>query len=380
MCCKEKAIVYPYDSQFTPVLRYGNLIEQLDIVGLSSPRGWALGGKDASWADNGCFIDLIVDNRFEELLDQCDTVIFTKSDYEVNFKSMIYPKIIIAIKAKKNIICLFDLENERASVEEYCNENNVYFKNYIANNIPDDDFHGDSNNNTKDLQDINVPVISVMGTTEETNKFSIQLDLRTRIMDLGYKVSQIGTRSYCELLGFHSFPNFMLGHSMPEYEKILLFNRYIKSIEIQEKPDIIIIGIPGGIMPVNNQIHNYFGITAYEVYQAVLPDASILSMLYEEYNKAYIENICNLIKYRYGFEITCFNITNKTIDWLELVNAKPKEIQCCSIRSEIVENIITELNKYSIPPVFNLVNNNDSMQMTKLLIDKLADNANVELV
>jgi peptide maturation system protein (TIGR04066 family) len=125
--------------------------------------------------------------------------------------------------------------------------------------------------------DIDTPVIFVLGTGERTNKFEIQLALRENMMKMGYKASQVGTREYCELLGFHSFPRFMFGNGISEISKIASFNRFIKSLERDECPDVIIIGVPRGIMPFNNRLPNGYGILAYEVSQAVTPDSTVYS-------------------------------------------------------------------------------------------------------
>lgn len=41
---------------------------------------------------------------------------------------------------------------------------------------------------------IDIPVVAVMGIGQNVQKFDLQLYLRSRFIDKGYKVSQIGTK------------------------------------------------------------------------------------------------------------------------------------------------------------------------------------------
>ncbi|MCS4481257.1 TIGR04066 family peptide maturation system protein [Clostridium botulinum] len=170
------------------------------------------------------------------------------------------------------------------------------------------------------LEKIQTPIIFVLGTGDRSGKFEIQLCLRENLMQMGYKVSQVGSRNYCELMDFHSFPQFMYSTEITEEEKVIYFNNFIKDIELNDNSDVIIIGIPGGIMPFNDKYTNGFGILAYEISQAVKPDAAVFTTLYEDYNKEYFESIDNTIKYKFGFEIDCYNLSNIQFDWMKFEN------------------------------------------------------------
>lgn len=163
-------------------------------------------------------------------------------------------------------------------------------------------------------QKLEVPVIFVAGVTPYTEKFHVQLALRKRLLDNGYKVSQIGSKEYSGLFGFHSYPLFM-SEPMDNTKRILLFRKYVKYIELKEQPDIIVIGIPGGIMGINKKHHFDFGMTAYMVSQAVEPDYVIMNMLYgQNYTKEQLEEINQCCKYKLNFEIDSFHLSNSFFD------------------------------------------------------------------
>lgn len=365
---KERLVVYPFDVQFSPVLRHKSLLEEYEIVALVSPRGWGFTDKDACEADEGESTEMIVSSDFDKCMELCDTVFFGETIIPLDFDKYIMPKVNKAVEAGKNILFSIHIsvENYEAILKK-CNDHNVslrYFnywenKEILLNNEAVQDT----------LYDINTPVIFVMGMGERTNKFEIQLSLREQMLKKGYSVGQIGTRSYCELMGFHSFPSFMFSN-LSEANKIILFNNFVKKIEQIEKPDVIIIGIPDGVMPVNRKILTGFGIFAYEVSQAVIPDTAILSTYYEDFNSEYYAKMVETIKIRLGCNIDCFNVSNNMIDWI-YSNALRK-MTLTSLDSEFIDQKIKKFKASKIP-VFNVLNSKDSVDMADYLIDILAE-------
>ncbi|QNU67327.1 TIGR04066 family peptide maturation system protein [Ruminiclostridium herbifermentans] len=375
MVKNERLLIYPYNIQFSPILRHKDLLKGYEISCLVSPNGWGYTGKDAGIADNGPDIGMTVSSDFEDSLGLCDTVVFIDSYFPLDFKKNIYNKIKMAIKSKKNIICFLQLEtNIITELECICRYEGVYFKYYgRSQDVLADNIYIENEN----IEEINTPIVFVIGLAERTNKFEIQLALREKIHELGYKISQVGTRTYCDMMGFHSFPSFMLESNISEVNKILMFNRFIKKIEDTENPDIIIIGVPGGIMPYNSTYTNKFGILAFEVSQAVLPDFVIFSMFYEDYKVDGFEFYNNSLKYKLGFNIDIFNIANAQFDWVRAY--EEKRISHISLDYKA----ISEKNKgysQSNIPVLNILDENDSDKIAKLLIEKLSKYGDVEIV
>lgn len=369
MSSNNRLAVYPFDMEFMPVLRHKEFLDGYRITGLASPNGWGLCGKDAGYADGGSEIGILVNDRFEDLFDKCDTVMFVPHECKMDFVKNIYPKIVSAIKAKKDIICSIELpENILDEISGMCKKNEVCFK----------------YNNKKLSKELSVqyeiitqictPVVFVLGIGEKTHKFHIQLSLRESFLRKGYKVSQVGSRQDCELLGFHSFPDFMF-KDINESKKVVMFNHYIKSIEMSERPDVIIIGIPGGIMPFNNQFTNRFGILPYTVSQAVTPDATIFSALYNDYKEEYFTVLRKSVKYKLGFDLSCFNLANLQLD----LNTS-KEQNRITYTNLDFGFINKRKMKYEalVTPVYNVLDRKDSVIMADYIIEKLVGYAEVE--
>lgn len=218
-------------------------------------------------------------------------------------------------------------------------------------------------------QTIDVPVVFVAGITHYTEKFHVQLVLRKHLLDYGYKVSQIGSKQYSGLFGFHSFPSFMI-EPMDNTERILLFRKYVKYIEQEEQPNIVVIGIPGGIMAVNKKHHFDFGMTAYMVSQAVEPDYTIMSMLYgKNYTKDQLEEINQTCRYKFNFEINSFHLSNALLDPASLKHENLTFIKMGNKKyfnkverlydflnpedmDKAFESMITELISYNVNQIF----------------------------
>ena len=163
------------------------------------------------------------------------------------------------------------------------------------------------------LYPINVPVIAVMGLTPNSSKFDVQVELRKTFSDAGYKATVIASNSLGKLLGMHIYPEFMFSdHSLAK--KTYGFNHYVNKLVKDERPDVIIIGIPDGIIPYNQKIHNSFGEITSIVCHAVHPDFSILtSGFLDVVNQDYFSQLKLLCRYRFDTEIFAFCISNNKI-------------------------------------------------------------------
>lgn len=370
-----KLMIYPYDDEFNPVLKHKDLLEGYRISEVVSLKGWGFCGKDAGITNARDKLGFLVTNEFADRLNQCDAVLFCETRIPVDFDKIILPKVDLAAKYGKSILFAAKLEGQDYDeVLRKCNENNVDFKYFHNGGKVWDD--GNIGRFEESLLDIFTPVIFVFGTSQRTNKFDIQLSLRKSFMDKGYRVSQIGSRNYCELLGFHSFPSFM-SSNRSEDSKILMFNRYVKEIELTEAPDVIIIGIPGGVIPFNTKFTNKFGIFAYEVSQAVTPDASIFSSLYNEYRAEYFSMLSASVKYKLGYDIDCFNLSNNIFDWIDS-DYNGKEVYV-TVSADIVDEKLKDFDKLDTP-VGNVLNDDSAERMAEFLMDKLAGYAETECV
>ena len=159
---------------------------------------------------------------------------------------------------------------------------------------------------------INTPVVMVCGISPMTQKFELQLYLRKYFKKHKYSVSQIGSKITSGLFGFCSIAPYIFSCDTTEVRKIHTVNNMIKKIEEDENPDVIIIGVPGGILPLTAKHHFGYGVYAYEIFNAICPDFTILSLPNGEYTDEFYDNINKMSKYKFGIDIDAFFISSFT--------------------------------------------------------------------
>lgn len=305
----QSIVVYPYSLLSVPFIRQLIYDKKYNIISVVMPSKWYEDGIDASFIDEGEPVGVSIFNDFEKQIENCTTILWVDYEYKQNdkFFDKVIDRMIYGIKENKNIICCQKLDS--AILNKFINlskEYNVKFD-YLVNDI-------NYVKQDKRQEKISVPIITVMGIGENCSKFETQLIIRRLLLDEGYKVSQIGSRQGCELLGFYSFPQFMFIKDYNEVEKIDNFYDFVIDIQNKENPDIIIIGIPGAIMPLNEKHSMNYGITAFEIFHAIKSDFNILNLWCDFYNDEFIEKISNVLEYKLHTLLDCVCMSNICID------------------------------------------------------------------
>lgn len=125
-------------------------------------------------------------------------------------------------------------------------------------------------------------------------------------------------------------------------------------------------------MLFNKVIHYNFGIIPYLISQALHPDFTVISTLFDNYVATFFDKMKNLVLYRFGYDIDCININNNIIDSYQ---SEFNEItEYLRIDINIVENKVRELRKQTKTPVINIFNSNDAEYLCNLTINQLSYN------
>lgn len=340
----EKILVYPFDYEMLPALDRILYEDKYTISGIVSFGGWGYIEKDAGTILYGGKTGLIVSDDFYSELLKCDTVLFCKSDNEIiDFKSVI-DKMRFSLESGKNVICFHKLDEEiKCELEELAHNQEVYFR------ICVNEYETTINHELKrllKLSDFNAAIVFVMGISENTNKYGVELALHKNFQKSGYKSILIDSKTYGSFFGDYNVPNFMFDNSVVDYEKPLLFNKYVKDIEEKEKPDVIIVGVPGGIMPIDKKNTNRFGMLAYQMSCALSADITVLCNHFNFFDDDYFNYMHPLMKYRFGREIDCMYVNNSVID---LINEDVQgEISYIHVHPEKVLNEVGRISKDNV--------------------------------
>lgn len=361
----KKIIVYPYSIIFAPYLRHLSYTKNYNIVSAIVPGKLIKEDIDASFIDEGSQVSVPLCSGFESHLDQCDTVLW--ADYDYNENQIFYNKVISQMKyvinIGKNIICCQELNSNIVDEFKLIAENNNCIFNYLFD--CDNQRVYDINNYDAD---ISVPIITVMGVSENCSKFETQLSIRRFLLDKGYKVSQIGSRQGCELLDFHSFPQFMINNNYNEVQKIDIFKKTIAKIQYTENPDVIIIGIPGGIIQFNEKENMHFGIFAYEICNAIDSDYNIVNSWVDTIKKIF-NDLEKIVQYRYNTQVDSICLSNISIfNDHSVIDRESLEynVYNTSKVDECIKNL-------GVDSIYNVMDNNSMERLTNHIVEKLSN-------
>lgn len=333
-------------------------MDNIDVQEVVSPKGWGYVGEDAG-QKLGIYTGKKVRSDIEEALENIEVIIVTESilslpqDHlkDIVDKSRAIGKEVIIIR--KELLYLEKRNHKENEQNKFCVDIESIPINYK-------------------MRDPVAPIVLVAGSGERCNKFEIQLELRKIFIDLGYKVTQIGSKNYCEIFGFHSFPEFVYKNDTTITNKILNFNRFINYISLDEKPDVIIIGVPGGIYPYDDVFHNDFGIINYIVSNAISSDFTVLTALNVDNKNEFADSMITSLKYKFNYDLDCFFLSNTTINWIETKSTK--NLTYMILPLEKVKQSTLDFDYYNI---FDI---NDREQFKDLVVETLQGYSNANQI
>lgn len=370
-------VIYPYSDDFFPAINYSNMILSNYIIkDLISPKGWGLSNTKV-FIDNTYYIE--IKTNFFEINEDVNCIFIPEFYVDEYIEINIINNIIDFIKTENGQIQKIinskklNCENEKKLKNEcmYYNIKYIVLDEELNNNTNDFVSHYD-NNLSSEILNTNVPIIVISGLYENTDKFYSSLVIRDELIKNGYTVSQIGSKNFCEMMGFHSFPKFMNDSKIDEIKKVILFNRYINEIINNEKPDIIIITIPGSLQNLNEIYTVGFGILHYLIFKAISVDFFIICSFFDELNNN--EEFYNIISkscyYRFSTYVDCFHMSNLYIDFN--FTKEKNELELYKLNRNYVSDVLDKkINNYKIP-IIDLYQNKYKKFIYKKIIDKLS--------
>ena len=371
----KKIAVYPYSMEFNSVLKNLNFLDaEYEIRSLISPKGLQ-NNKQTIDFGGGKSIRLYSD--LSEGLDESNTLLIpdfkTSHANVLPLEQKIIESIIPILKDLEYLLCCTRLEdNYLALLKEACEENDCKFI-YWAEIKKAQEFGFGKEviaylKINQELEEINTPIVAIAGMYYNTNKFDVSLTIGRMFLEKGYKVAQIGSSNYSELFGVHQFPSFMFDPDMDGTMKILLFNRYVKRIEQEESPDIIILGIPGAVQNLSGKYTMGFAMTPYMALSAVLVDYFIVCSYFEFLDELF-EKISLMCEYKFGCPVDCYHISNLAIDMA--ATSERKRIVANYFGPDFVKENFMKMRDAETPRL-NLLEVESQKKLFGLILDKIA--------
>ena len=326
-----RGVAFPYDKEMQPYLKFKSMIENIEPLILLAAKGWAVEKNQFSKF------------RVQESLSENDYQIIDAiwlidsiHDIQEDFVLEIVEEM---LKHHKQILLSRHFNTETYNrivglVEKYSGK-------YIDLTQKNQNIELDGI--SLELAEINTPIVCVMGIGERTDKFLTELAVKQYFENQGYNIVLVSSRCNSVFLhNVYSFPAFMNSDIPAEY-KIVLYNRFIKNIEQECKPELILTGIPGEIMPISKIQPGHFGVHAFQVLNAINPDFAIMCLYGSSVSDKYIYELKQIVKYRFMLNIDCFYLSSNVQDVFTI--NRPLSIEYLERNIDDIKKVKCELQK-----------------------------------
>ena len=271
-----RAALYPYNKEMHALVRHAKHLH-FTIAGIADPVGKGLVGKDAGEAIGVEPLGVRIAPKLGDALEGADTLVLGYVDQlsRLGKKDLLREAIQMALDRGLNVFSFLAVD-----LETYADLYDLARSKGLHLEFPDFDF--------ADVQrclaaqgserTVDVPVVGVFGTSSQQGKFTLQLALRQKLIEQGYKVGQLGTEHHSALFGMDfSFP---MGYAAPRELPLQYYGPYLdykmREINAAKKPDIMLVGCQSGTIPYDVANHNTHTEPSIHFLLGTKPDACIL--------------------------------------------------------------------------------------------------------
>lgn len=363
-----KLAIYPFSQSSSPLYEFLPIFRpEYETVHLVSPVGLSLAGYDVGHATNRSNMGIIVQDDIDQALADCDALLVPFGDLKTD--PAFYDAFAVMCKAAeqgKTVFCAPKLTqsqykklNSIASSLHYGFLEKAYRAEYV----------------TTTMYSPSAPVVFVHNLTLEADSFEVTLSLAQSFKRDGHRVSVIGARPEYNFLGMNGaslLMNCVYGNqtycSTPQY--IQAFHHYLRIIELNQRPDVILVNIPGAAIPARDLYYNEAGIYLFLLSRIVRPDYAIVCMPYTALTADAFHSIDEELRAKFGCGLDMIHFTNRCIHG-EQARHTGKE-QTIYLPEKVILQKTQKLRKNNIPAYCALVQEERESLYQKLL-SKLTD-------
>jgi peptide maturation system protein (TIGR04066 family) len=348
----KKLALFPMNRDMCAIARGAPLLEGYELSALTVPKFMRLDGEPISRIDGGNGYEGMPMSTYDEkLITECDTLFVDYNEYISNLS--VYTDVIKAARGlSKKVILSRQMETKLNETE---------FKappayDEIQENI---------------LNHINAPIITVLTHGKYTNQFTTELAVRRHFISQGYKVTQIGSWDGGQFFGFANLPDFLY-EKRDAYDKILMFNRFVKELVDKEQPDLLIVGVPDAVMKYSDQELLGLGVLPFIMCSAVSSDASVLCTHYAIYIKEFFERMSRFCDYKLGCPVQFFGMANTLVE--PDISSSVNKIKHMMIPGSLVTESMLDKMETDGFSVFNVFDNESTKKACAAIEEALVNN------
>ena len=278
---KNKCLIFPYTKEEYCLLT--EFISKNYEVHVSSFKGSGLINCDASDIVNKKSLNIRIQHIEDALLNNYDVIYVTENILQgLDVKEI--KKLIVRFKEIcKKIIYLGD-SNDLNDDHTIVNISNVSRKTDLLEASIEIDI----------MSKLEIPIIYVGGIISDVENFYVALKLKKEFEIHGYKVEIISNSKYTSILGGVEYPKTYLNTNSSIEKQIFDLNKMYHLLYQKYKPDLLIIDIPLGIIPISKKITNNFGVHC-DILSTALPGDYFITLfpanMFTDHNVNYTRKI-----------------------------------------------------------------------------------------
>lgn len=362
------AIVFPYSKSFYPVVKSKKL--HYETLVLVSPKAWLQ--QNRRYIEPGW--QLTTD--FTSNLGQANVLIVADCQDRNIIYNVVLDKIKEFIAPQRLVICCMPLEMEDLKQIEYLMQQVGATFNYLCY-----DKYSVAKELGKDyrISEPEAVIVSLGNLLTEQESSSTVDAISCQLRKRGYRTATITSNYNLCLIGYIKFPDSIFQNDLCDEDKVFVFNQFIKEIDYLEKPDIILLQLPTGVIKYSNSLPNGFGIIPYLVSQAVSSDYFILCSPVGIGNAQFFERMSDGFYGRFGFSINTVVIQDVQLDPL---SEEREDVQLFDVDDAVVDEFIDFIyaSYEEQTPCIKYVGITDEIVGSTIadsIIKKLTDNINL---
>ena len=225
--------------------------------------------------------------------------------------------------------------------------------------------------NSQEYAELRVPSLCVIGTNSRQGKFTTQLTIKNIMEEKGYSVSHLSTEPQGILLGADlSFP---IGHKNTIYVDVREWSKTVRLLqqvlERRNKPDLIVTGSQGGILPLH-PVKDDLAPEKLCYVKAFYPDALICTISpYDDLD--FIRRTTDVITSYVDTRILFYVMT----PWqYEFHHGKQSILSYRKIGEDEYRERLAYYNLNLQPPTVNIVNREEHPRILRLILDHFSKN------
>ena len=361
-----KILAYPFSRENSYLIRQILFEKKYELESLVTLSKWCPEGVDGNYFDCGKKMNIAISSSFENELKKVDSVLWLGKEYLDN--NQLFEKvknaIVFALNSKKDIICCQILtDSELSFFTQIAREKGAHFC-YVANQF---EYDVCKTNNSC----IHTPIVAVAGMSEKCLVSDMSYYITNALREEGYNVCLVcPTHNYGLTIGAE-VPKSIQDNNCNAVTKIDNLRNYILDLQKHNSPDIFVVGVPKGLLPTNDRINDDYGTIAYDFFNAMNADFTIVNLECKLYPSKFEEELEKLLQYRYNTQLDCLIMSNIAINSESLAYADSIEQLEYNVYSN--DDLVNIMSKFKGKrTIYNIHNEEHINKIKQEIIKKMS--------